>query len=94
MQSKDAAYDFSRLYYLAGPNRQRVLLTAMANRHLPSLPALPEICGVETREELEQVIADLGATCTRLGYTLDDFVILKSDRLYPGHLTEQASPAS
>ena len=92
MQADIATYDFNRLYYFAGPNRQRVLLTALANRHgLRSLPALPLVCGVETQEEMQQVLADLSGTCTTLGYTLDDFVIEESGRLYPGHVTAQAS---
>jgi hypothetical protein len=95
IQADVAAHDFNRLFYLAGPNRQRVLLTALANRRgLPSLPALPQVCGVETQGELLQVLADLRGTCTRLGYSLDDFVIEESGRLYAGYLTEQAFPGS
>ena len=89
------AFDFNRLFYFAGPNPQRVLLTALAYRRpLPSLPALPQVCGVETQAELLQVVDDLSATCTKLGYSLDDFVIWESGRLYPGHLTTAAFPAS
>jgi len=92
MQTELAAnFDFNRLFYFAGPNRQRVLLNALANRHgLPSLPALPQVCDVETQGELLQVLADLSGTCTTLGYSLDDFVISDAGRLYPGHLTAQA----
>jgi hypothetical protein len=94
MQANVAAADqFNQLYDFAGRNRQRVLLTALASRHgRPSLPALPQVCGVETQDELVQVVADLGATCARLGYSPNDFVILESGRLRPGRLTKRAFP--
>lgn len=89
-----ALNDFNRLFYFTGRNRQRVLLTALAYRRpLSDVPATPHIIGVETQLELEQVVDNLNATCTSLGYSLDDFVRYESGRLHPGYLTELAFPA-
>jgi hypothetical protein len=89
-----AMNDFNRLFYFAGRNRQRVLLTALAYRRpLSDLPAIPQVIGVETQLELEQVIDNLNATCASLGYSPDDFVRYESGRLRPGYLTEVAFPS-
>lgn len=75
MQSA-ATFDFNRLFYFAGRNRLRFLLNALANRHgLSSLPALPQVCGVETHGDMQQALADLSGTLYEAGYSLDDFVI-------------------
>lgn len=88
---EDQAYwTWSLLFYVAGPGKQRLLLNSLM--HWRVLPVSPSIWGVNTQEDVHEVILDLRVTCARLGLDPDEVIVWDRRRgtLSPGPLTLQA----
>lgn len=81
---------FNSIWFHAGPNRQRVLLSAVLYDHGFGCPATPKAISVKSQDKVEEAYLGLRETCRKLDVDPDDIITKSGDRFRPGPLTIQS----